>query len=71
MALKKSMNVSVVREGSGDLVGSDEVLEIRSAMGSIWMGIKGSNQAINLEAHEVIHLIGLLAGAIENNLDAW
>lgn len=51
MALKKSMTVSVVREGSGDLVGSDQVLEIRSAMGSIEMGIKGSDQAINLEAH--------------------
>lgn len=71
MAPKKSMTVSVVREGSGDLVGSDEVLEIRSAMGSIEMGIKGSNQAISLEAHEVIHLIGLLAEVIEDNLDAW
>ena len=71
MALKKSMTVSVVREGSGDLVGSDEVLEIRSIMGGVEMGIRGSEQVISLEAHDVIHLIGLLAKATEDNLDAW
>lgn len=71
MALKKSMTVSVVREGSGDLDGSDEVLEIRSTMGGVEMRIRGNEQVIDLEAHEVIHLIGLLAGAIEDNLDAW
>ena len=71
MAFKKNMTVSVVREGSGDLVGSDEVLEIRSIMGGVEMGIRGSEQVISLEAHDVIHLIGLLAKATEDNLDAW
>ena len=71
MTSKKNMTVNVVREGSGDLDGSDEILEIRSTMGGIEMRIRGSEQVIDLEAHEVIHLIGLLAKATEDNLDAW